>query len=505
MVATLDDMTEHERVEAELRKNREHLEDLLRQRTKELESARHQTMGASQAFLANMSHELRTPLSAILGMSSLLSEAQDLPAQYLEKVRVIRRSGEQLFHLINEILEIAKIEAGAVTVENVPTDLEELVSEVAEMMRVRAEEKGLQMSFEQSSSCPRFVRIDSVKLRQILINLVANAVKFTARGGVTLRLTAENSLSLRLQFEVWDTGPGIAAGAQKRIFEPGYQLGAVTGGAGLGLAIAQQYVKMMGGVISVESAPGTGSRFLVVVPAEPVEGFPVVADTRPQEPVMRLESGHSEYRILIVEDHEETRMLLHYLLTRAGFQVQVAGDGATAVEAFRSWRPHFIWMDWRLPVMDGRRATQRIREMEGGSEVKIAALTGSILPEETAAMLAAGVDDFVSKPYRREEIFECLARHLGVRYATGPPVLPKSKTGELSEESLRVLPETVRQELEDALIALDVARVTEAVRHASEANEALGAVLTEHVRHLAFTPILKALRGRGGSVQKRTI
>ena len=498
------DISERKRAESELQEYREHLEDLVRQRTDELMIARDQAIAASRAksaFLANMSHELRTPLNAILGFSGLIQENERVPAEHRDTARILHRSGEHLLDLINELLDMAKIEAGTVAIENDSVDLHNLVVEILDLMKVRADEKLLNLSLEQSPELPRFVRADPAKLRQILTNLVANAIKFTNQGGVTVYLHAESSPRLSLQVEVADTGVGIPIEDQERIFGAFVQLGnSPIGGTGLGLAITRQYVRLMGGTITVESAPGSGSRFRVILPVEIAEPVPEPAARPETERVIGLATGQCAWRVLVVEDQEDNRALLQRLLADVGFQVRVAADGAEAIEAFPTWRPHFIWMDWRMPGMDGGQATACIRGMEGGREVKIAAVTASVFPEERAAILASGVDDLVRKPFRRKEIFECMARLLGVRYVHGKTPQPSSRTTPvaLKSEALRVLPEPLRKELADAVISLDIEHIEQVIHRLSELDAVLGATLEALVSRLALTPILTALQTLDG-------
>ena len=287
MVATFQDVTEQRSVELELAQYRAHLEELVRQRTVELVEARDGALAANQTkslFLANMSHEMRTPLNSILGFAALMREAVDTPDAQRAQLQIVTRCGEHLLDLINDVLEMAKIESGKLSLDIAPVDLKGLIGHVVDMMRGRANDKGLRLSVDRSSAFPACARADGSKLQQVLINLLGNAVKFTDHGEVTVRLDAEAAGALLLlKLEVGDTGIGIPAAEHARIFKPFVQVGrnATESGTGLGLAIARQYVELMGGTISVESAPGRGSRFRVAVPVERLEATEPAAEMTP--------------------------------------------------------------------------------------------------------------------------------------------------------------------------------------------------------------------------------
>jgi signal transduction histidine kinase/ActR/RegA family two-component response regulator len=409
----------------ELQQYKQLLERLVEQRTAELVVARDQALAASEAksaFLATVSHELRSPLNTIL----LLSEPACIDAGASDACRqdldLIQRSGTHLLHLINDILDSARIEAGQIVVENEPFDLRKFIREARDLMQVRAEEKSLDLHVEEMPGWPRFVQADRAKLRHILINLIDNAIKYTDRGTVTLRgdaSPAESANRLWLSFEIADTGIGIASQDQARIFEPFTRLGNVAArkGTGLGLSITRQYVLALGGRISVESVLGEGSHFRVDVPVDLVAdgGSDSAAIQKPR--VACLAPGQPDCRVLIVDDRPEDRLVLRRILEDAGFLVQAAETGESGVEMFQAWRPHFIWMDRRLPLMDGLETTRRIRSLDGGRDVRIAGVSASAFPSEREEILAAGLDDFVRKPYVPNDIFDCMARHIGVRYA----------------------------------------------------------------------------------------
>lgn len=483
------------------------LESQVAQRTHELEIARRtaeeakdaaeQANQSKTAFLANMSHELRNPLNAILGFSNLLREGRVSQKQRRD-LDIINRSGEHLLSLINDVLDIAKIDAGRIVIENGPLDLSDLASGVMELMRLRAEEKGLELLTLQTAGFCQFVETDGEKLREVLINLVANAVKYTERGSVILRVgsqSAQDSQHCRLVLEVQDTGIGIAGDDHSRIFEPFVQAGKLSRqkGTGLGLAITRKFVELMGGTIQLESAPGKGSLFRVEIPVRKLERSDIpVSPVRPGR-IIGLEPGQPEYRVLIVEDEEENWQLLERFLESAGFNVEVATDGATGIEKFLTWRPHFIWMDWRLPGINGLEATRRIRALDGGRDVKIAILSAFAFTEYREQALASGVDDFLSKPFRPEEIFDSLARHLGVRYRYREAPI-ENTTKALGRAELMGLPAELRKELTDAIVSLDNAWITKVIQCISEQDAPLGATLLRYAQTSTYSPILQALQ-----------
>ena len=375
---------------------------------------------AKSVFLANMSHELRTPLNAILGFSQLMQGHQAIPESDREYIDIINRSGVHLLQLINDVLDMSKIEAGRFKLQLEDFDLGALLHDTIDMMCVRAEDKGLKLVLDQSSRFPRFIKGDATKLQQILINLLSNAIKFTDKGSVTLRLDADEDdmETLLLHGEVEDTGSGIKQDDLERIFQPFEQLAASVSqkGTGLGLSITRQFVEMMQGEIGAESTPGKGSLFHFRVQVGKPEGDVVSRVVTEQHQVIGLLPDQPEYRILIAEDQAESALLLRQLLEQAGFSVRIADNGQQAVEQFKQWLPHFIWMDRRMPVMDGQQATEAIRQLPEGQDVIIVALTASAFSEEKDELLASGMDDYISKPFHPEKLYDCMARHLAVRF-----------------------------------------------------------------------------------------
>ena len=501
VLAMLTGITQRKQAEAEILQLNRDLEQRVAQRTAELHLARDAAEMANKAksvFLANMSHELRTPLNAILGFSAMLRRDSGLDGSQREKLDIVNRSGEHLLTLIDDVLEITKIEAGRLQVAAAPFDLGGMVSDVASMMRLRAQEKGLRLEFDQSSSAfPRYIKGDEAHLRQVLINLAGNAVKFTRQGGVIIRLGVKQNGRERLTIEVEDTGPGIAPEDRKRLFRPFVQLaeGSAQKGTGLGLAISRQYCQLMGGAIDVESRVGKGSIFRVELPLErvgPADIGALLGAAQAGE-VAGLAPGQPVYRILIAEDQEDNQNLLTHLMTTIGAEVKVAVNGQECVKIFQEWRPHLIWMDRRMPVMDGVQATAAIRRLPGGDEVKIVAVTASAFSEQRQEMLDAGMDDFVRKPYRFHEIYGCLATQLGVEYVYRPAEEEAAAAAELTPAKLAELPAAMRKELGDALESLDGDRITAAIGQVSEADGELAATLSCLAGNFDYTAILKAL------------
>ncbi|MEG4274214.1 MULTISPECIES: GAF domain-containing protein [unclassified Microcoleus] len=457
---------------------------------------------AKSEFLSSMSHELRTPLNAILGFSQVMVRDSSLNNQHQQHLEIINRAGEHLLSLINDILEMSKIEAGRSQLNESSFNLMRLLKTLEEMFRLKAKSKKLQLNLEVGDGVPQFVSGDEGKLRQILINLVGNAIKFTERGSVTLRVkkkveeslgaetpelfdtqaklagaASEHSESLgvetaaiqkqpgwctgvnqseslaecdcvnandlhpellHLEFEIEDTGPGIATEEINKLFEPFEQT--KTGqksqqGTGLGLPISRKFVLMMGGDITVSSTPGLGSKFAFDIGirlADPT----AIKMLKPQKKVISLAPNQPKYRILVVDDRADNCLVIERLLSPLGLLVRSARDGQEAIAVWEDWQPHLIWMDMQMPVMDGYEATRQIKAHPLGKQTAIVALTASAFEEERQTILGAGCDDFMRKPFEAKILFAKMEELLGVRYiyeeSVDVPLDNESKTSGVS-------------------------------------------------------------------------
>ena len=450
-----------------------------------LQKAKERAEAANRAkseFLANMSHELRTPLNAILGFSQLMIRDQNTPREARENLGIISRSGEHLLTLINDVLDLSKIEAGRTTLNERNFDLYCLLEDLKDMFQLRAEAKELQLVFDRSSDVPQYIRTDEIKLRQVLINLLGNAIKFTEQGNVSLRVSSKEQHVIpdtgthdtyKLVFAVEDNGPGIAPEEIDTLFEAFVQTRTgqeAQGGTGLGLPISRTFVQLMGGNIYIESEVGEGATFKFDIQVTPVGVEEVVEQPdRLLRRVIGLAPGQPRYRILVVDDRESNRQLLVKLLAPHGFDLKEAGNGQQALEVWDEWQPHLILMDMRMPVMDGYEATQRIKATTKGQSTAIIALTASALEEEKAVVLSAGCDDFVRKPFHETDILEVMGKYIGVQYIyeeaeeeteRAVPTIQAEAGAALTPTNLVALPQDLLSNLAQAATRLDMAMIT---------------------------------------------
>ncbi len=436
------DVTVQKRAEEELRE----LATALAAANQSLEEMNRIAEAATRAkseFLANMSHEIRTPMTAILGYADILASGMEAP-EHVAAVQTIRNNGKHLLMLLNDILDISKIEAGKLDVERITCEPASIVSDVVSLLRIRAREKGIALKLVFDGPCPKTVRTDPTRLRQILVNLVGNAIKFTDRGEVcvTVRLADRDSASPRLECDVRDTGIGMTAGQIEGLFQPFHQADASMsrrfGGTGLGLAISQRLAKLLGGELTATGELGRGSQFRVVVAIGPQAGVElidhapeVVEVPAPSTPESKAAgSDLTGLHILVAEDGADNQRLLEFVLTHAGARVEVVGEGQRAVEMTLATLPgrgrragdpttpfDVVLMDMQMPIVDGYEATRRLRAV--GYDHPIIALTAHSVEDERLRCLEAGCSDFSTKPVNRLELLALVA-HWAARSQTDP-------------------------------------------------------------------------------------
>lgn len=463
---------------------------------------------AKSQFLAKMSHELRTPLNAILGFTQMMNRDHSLSSDQQEYLGIINRSGEHLLSLINDVLEMSRIEAGQLNLHQSCFDLHALIQSIRELLTLKAASKGLELTIAQEPDLPQYLEGDEGKLRQIMVNLVGNAIKFTNVGKVLLHLSVfpknPQSGTITLQLQVKDTGIGIATNELETIFEPFKQTEnslQSKEGTGLGLSISRQFARLIGGDITVESQLHHGSTFTcrikMMIPQK-IEGLVKTESKR----IISLQSSQPKYRILVVEDVRDSQLLMVKMLASVGFQVRSANNGQEAIAIWQEWQPHLIWMDMRMPVMDGYQASGEIRQLEAEkpnlqTPVIIIALTATAFDQDRKAILDVGCNDFVSKPFREEIIFKIMAKYLGVRYVYEQVSANSESACLASQFDLKQLQSQLNQmsaewinQLHQAALSAREKKITQLIKEIPVDNYVLSQSLRQMLKNLAFEQIV---------------
>lgn len=456
---------------------------------------------SKSTFLATMSHEIRTPLNAIIGFSQLMNREKLLSDTHKEYVTSINRAGEHLLKLINDVLELSKIEAGRVELKPANFDLHALLNEMQMMFKERAKSKQLQLIFETSANLPHHVFADDNKLRQIFINLIGNAIKFTNIGGITVRTQVEkvNDDLYHLIVEIQDSGTGIPENELGKLFKQFEQTSAGIesgSGTGLGLVLSRELAVLMGGNITVSSIVGKGSVFTFNVLIKE-EKNKAVEFSKTQR-VVCIENKQQDYRVLVVDDKEENRLVVVNFLKLVGFQTNEAINGQDAIAKFEQWNPHLILMDIRMPVMDGYEATQRIKATEKGKQTPIVALTASSFDDDYNNKLATEFHGYIRKPFHENELFATIGKALGIEFmykdekTTVTPTEYLNNAG-LVAEDIAELPEELVIKIKDAVEGADFHLLIELINTIGNDNAELASFLLSKANNYDYAYFQKIL------------
>ena len=463
---------------------------------------------AKSEFLANMSHELRTPLNAVIGFTQIMLRDGQISYEQQQNIEIIHRAGEHLLDLINDVLEMSKIESGKTVLMTEAFDLHALIDGLYTMLKLKATAQGLDFTMAIAPDVPQYIHSDPRKLRQVLLNLLSNAIKFTETGSVALRAwtggnctlslpnNTPNSATCTLYFEITDTGFGIAEHELTHLFDPFVQTEAgrqSNQGTGLGLPISRKFVQMMGGDIVVRSILQQGSQFEFYIQVSPVQAADLEA-IEPDRYVVGLAPGSPQYRILVVDDKWENRQLLMKLLSPVGLSVREAQNGKEAIALWEEWEPHLIWMDMRMPVMDGYEATKHIRAALKGQATVILALTASALEEDRSIVLSAGCNDFVRKPFREADIFAKMSEYLGLEYLYEDTHFPSTRSAApplLTTEHLAVMPDAWIKNVFMAARGCDDDQLYALIQDIPPQHSELSAILIQLTDNFQFDHIIQ--------------
>ncbi len=455
---------------------------------------------AKGAFLANMSHELRTPLNSIMGYSQLMQRDSALSKENLRNLAIINSSGEHLLSLINDILEITKIESRKSILNLNNFDFRDLMSHLEEMFRLKADAKGIAFTISGLDKIPRRLYGDSLKIKAILINLVENAIKFTDKGAVNISLEALNKVNrnFRLHVEVKDTGAGISKDDMTKLFKFFSQTEsgkAIQTGTGMGLAISQEYANLMDGRIDVVSEVSAGSTFRMNISLKEASEADLF-EAAHSKIVFEHMDQNSRWHILVADDNQENRELLIKLLKLSNFNVDSAENGEEAVEKFKILHYDFIWMDIRMPKMDGLEATKIIKELDQEMKTKVVALSAHVFEEERGSITAAGCDDFLAKPFYEKDIYLMMAKHLNLKYSDiMKQTADEEYRLELSSLDVAGIDQLKLVRLHHAIILLDSDRILQAIADIGFDNARVASLLEEEALKMNYTKILRLVEG----------